>query len=67
MFSYQLGFFELNEIHTNIDVFGYPISVMEKHNLDLKDMLFIHDYSIPELGASGLKRRINILISKKPC
>ena len=43
MFSYQLGFFELHTLNKDIDIFGYPISVLEKHNLDLKDMLII-DY-----------------------
>lgn len=41
MFSYQLGFFELNTLSTDIDVFGYPVAVVEKHDLALKDMLII--------------------------
>lgn len=95
MFSYQLGFFELNALSTDIDIFGYPTFLLNKHDLDLKDMLiisyindasysenlyhiaknnkkytyisqslFIHDFPILKLSLSGLKRRINMLISK---
>ena len=42
MFSFQLDFYKIHTLNNDIDVFGYPISVLEKHNLDLKDMLIIN-------------------------
>ncbi len=52
----------INDINYSSNL--YHIFRENKQYTYISQSLFIHDYPIPELGTSGLKRRINILISK---
>lgn len=55
---YQFGILKLTETNKDIDVFGYPTSILEEYDLDLKDMLIIH--YINEISYSNTMFHIKI-------
>ena len=55
---YQFGILKLTDTNKDIDVFGYPTTILDEYDLDLKDMLIIH--YINEISYSNTMFHIRI-------